>query len=73
MTMDDSIEGKVVFTMFGFLEDVIMEEPHDLKTNRSQYPGIYNLFKVEGNSTEINKDKAELLNRLVARLPFASK
>ena len=31
LTVDIPLEGKVVFSMFDFIEDIIMEAPDDLK------------------------------------------
>jgi len=73
MTIDYSIPGKVAFTMFDFLEDVIVEAPENLKCSKSQYPGNNNLFKVSKTSPLLSIDDAELFHRLVARLLFASK
>ena len=47
ITIDYSIAGKVVFTMFDYLEDVIVEAAEDLKNNRSYYPGNDQLMKVD--------------------------
>jgi hypothetical protein len=64
---------KVVFTMFDFLEDVIVEAPDDLKKSCSFYPGNDKLFKVNPDSPKISQEQAELFHRIVARLLFASK
>ena len=73
MTIDYSLPDKVVFTMFDFLEDIIVEAPADLKSSRSCYPGNGALFKVDKGSPLLSPDKADLFHRLVARLLFASK
>ena len=44
-TIDYLIPGKVVFTMFVNLEDMIVEADEDLKNSRSYYPGHDQLFK----------------------------
>ena len=38
ITIDYSIAGKVVFIMFDYLEDVIVEAANDLKNSCSYYP-----------------------------------
>ena len=73
MTLDYSLPGKVAFTMFNFLEDVIAEAPENLKKSRSQYPASQNLFKVNPDSPLLSNNDAELFHRLVACLLFASK
>lgn len=50
MTIDYSLPDKVVFTMFDFLKDIIVEAPADLKSSRSCYPGNGDLFKVDKSS-----------------------
>ena len=37
--IDYSIAGKVVFTMFDNLEDMIVKAAHDLENSRPYYPG----------------------------------
>ena len=73
ITIDYSLPGKVVFTMFDFLEDVIVEAPDDLKKSRSYYPGNDKLFHVDDESPKLSQERAELFHRIVARLLFASK
>ena len=70
ITIDYSIAGKVVFTMFGYIEDVIVEAANDLKNSCSYYPGNDQLMKVDYDSPSLD---AELFHRHVARLLFASK
>ena len=43
--VDYLIPGKVVFTMFDYLEDVIVEANKDLKNSRPYYPGNDLLMK----------------------------
>ena len=73
MTIDYSIQGKVVFTMFDFLEDIIVEAPEDLKNQLSRYPGNNKLFHVDENSKPLSPKRRELFHRTVAQLLFASK
>ena len=53
ITIDYSIAGKVVFTIFDYLEDVIMEVADDLKNSCSYYPGNDQLFKVDDDSQRL--------------------
>ena len=46
ITIDYSIAGKLVFTIFDYLEGVIVEAANDLKISRSYYPGNDQLMKV---------------------------
>ena len=72
-TIDYSIPGKVVFTMFDYLEDVIVEANEDLKNSCSYYPINDQLFKVNYNSSRLPSKDAELFHCHFARLSFASK
>ena len=53
ITIDYLIAGKVVFTIFDYLEDVIMEVADDLKNSCSYYPGNDQLFKVDDDSQRL--------------------
>ena len=53
ITIDYSIAGKVVFTMFDYLEDVIFEAADNIKNSRSYYPGNDQLFKVDDDSPRL--------------------
>ena len=71
--IDYLIAGKVVLTMFDYLEDVIVEAADDLKTSRSHYLGDDQLFKVDDDSLRLLQKDADIFHRHVARLLFASK
>ena len=73
ITIDYSIAGKMVFTMFDYLEDVIVEAADDLNNSRSYYPGNDQLMKVDYNSPSLSTKNAEFFHQHVARLLFASK
>ena len=65
--------GKVVFTMFDYLEEVIVEAAYDLKNSRSYYPRNDQLIKIDYDSPTLSPKDAELFHQHVARLLFASK
>ena len=48
--IDYSISHKVVFTMFDYLEDVIVEASQEIKNSRSHYPGNDSLMKIDKDS-----------------------
>ena len=73
ITIDNSIEGKVVFTMFDYLEDVIFEVADDLKYSCSYYSGNNQLFKVNDDSPRLSQKDADIFHCHVARLLFTSK
>ena len=70
---DYSIPRKVVFTMFDYLEDVIVEASEDLQHSRLYNPGNDSLMKVDEDSPRLRTKDADLFHRHVARLLFASK
>ena len=53
ITIDYSIPRKVVFTIFDYLEDVIVETSQDLKNSRSYYPKNDSLMKVDEDSPKL--------------------
>ena len=73
ITINYSIPRKVVFTMFDYLEDVIVEASEDLKNSRSYYLGNDSLMKVDEDSPKLPIKDADLFHRHVARLLFAGK
>ena len=73
ITIDYLIAGKVVFTMFDYLGDVIVEAADDLKNSRSHYSGNNQLFKVDDDSPRQLQKSVDIFHRHVARLLFAKK
>ena len=72
ITIDYSIPHKVVFTMFDYLEDVIIEASQDLKNSCSYYLGNDSLIEVDKNSPRLPTKNADFFHRHVARLLFVS-
>ena len=66
------IAGNVVFTMFDYLENVIVEAANDLKNSYSYYPGNDHLMKIDYDSPSLSTKDAKLFHRHVARLLFVS-
>ena len=73
VTIDYSIPRKDLFTMFDYLENVIVETAEDLKNSHSYYPGKKQLFKVNYDSPSLPLKNAVLFHCHVARLLSASK
>ena len=73
VTVDYLIPRKVVFTMFDYLEDVIVEANKALKNSPSYYPGNISLMKVDLDSPKLPIKDTELFHHPVARLLFTSK
>ena len=59
ITINYLIADKVVFIMFDYLEDVIVEAAEDLKNSCSYYPGNNQLFKVDEDSPRLSPKDAE--------------
>ena len=62
----------MVFTIFDYLEDVIVEANDNLQHSRSYYPGNDSLMKVDGDLPRLFTKNADLFHRHAARLLFAS-
>ena len=73
ITIDYSIPQKLVFTMFDYLEDVIVEADKDLKNSCLYYPGSDSLMKMDYNLPSLPTKDAKLFHHHVARLLFVSK
>ena len=65
--------GKVVFTVFDYLEDVIVECTEDLVNSYSYCPGNNQIIKVVGDSPKFPPKDTELFHHYFIRLLFASK
>ena len=65
ITIDYSIAGKVAFTMFDYLEDVIFETTSDQKNSCSYYPGNDQLLKVDHDSPRLSQKDADTFHRHV--------
>ena len=60
ITIDYLVPRKVVFTMFDYLEDVIVEASKDLKNSRSYYSKNDFLMKVDEDSPRLPIKDADL-------------
>ena len=67
ITIDYLIAGKVVFTMFDSLKDMIAECAEDLKNSCSYFPRNNQLFKVVKDSPKLSLKEAELFASKRAR------
>ena len=59
ITINYSIPHKVVFTIFDYLEDIIVEASEDLQHSRSYYPGNDSLMKVDKDSPRLPAKDAD--------------
>ena len=74
LTIDFYLPGKVVFSMFEYLEDIVVEAPLDLK-NRPKHktPASRKLSSVNNYSPLICQEKVDMFHTKVMRLLFTSK
>ena len=73
ITINYTIAGKIVFTMFDYLENVIVECAEGLKNSCSYYLGNNQLFKVIKDSPRLLIEDTELFYRHIIRLLSTSK
>jgi hypothetical protein len=72
MTIDYSEDGMVKFTMYDYLEDILLEAPDDMD-GVSVTVASDHLFTVNGGCEKLNPEIADYYHRTVARLLFAAK
>lgn len=73
ITIDYSLPRKMVFTMFDYLEDIIVECPDDLKSGTLIYPSNNSLFKVHEDLLQLTEDQLDLFHRVTTWLLFVAK
>ena len=59
ITIDYSISHKIIFTIYDYFEDVIVEADKDLKNSRLYYPGNDSLIKVDYHLPSLPTKDAE--------------
>ena len=73
LTINFSLPGKVVFSMFGYLEDIILEGLEDMRYKKKNVltPAVQAIFKVNEDSEDFYGAASNLFHRFVERLLFA--
>lgn len=71
MVLDYSLPGKIVLTMFKYLEDIIVEAPKDSK--KDGFPVNNKLFKAYKGAKLLEPKRADIFHHIVARLSYANK
>ena len=64
--------GQVLFTMYGYIEDIITSAPPDMRGITSD-PARSKLFSVHESSLTLNRVEADEFHSMTARLLFAAK
>ena len=72
MTIDYTEGGKVTFTMFDYLEEIIQSLPSDFK-GEARTPASNHLFTIDEDAEKLPIDKAEAFHHYVAKLLFMAK
>ena len=72
MTIDWSVDGKVIFTMYDFLEDILTEAPDEFD-GENVTPAISDLFQVDEACRKLDTPTADLFHRFVARFLYVAK
>ena len=72
MTIDWSIDGKVIFTMYNYLEDILAEAPDDFD-GEDVTPAVSDLFQVDEACRKLDTPIADMFYRCVARFLYVAK
>jgi hypothetical protein len=72
ITIGYSENGKVKFTMYDYVEDILEDMPGDMK-GTAPTPASDNLFDVDEDSAALNEKESDFFHRAKARLLFAAK
>ena len=66
LPIDYSMPGNVVFTIFDYLEDILLETPNDLLPKNCNHPCNGKIFQVDKASPLLDPQQSNLFHRLVA-------
>ena len=70
--VDWTIDGKVMFTIYNYLEDILAEAP--LEFDREDVTSaIIELFQLKVTCRKLNMATADLFHRIVARFLYVAK
>ena len=72
MTIDWTIEGNVMFTMYDYLEDILAEAPSNFD-GEDITPAISELFQVNGTCWKLDMATADLFHCIVVRFLYVAK
>ena len=72
MTIDWSVDRKVIFIMYDYLEDILAEAPEDFD-GEDLTPAVSNLFQVDEACKKLDIPTADLFHRFVARFLYIAK
>ena len=72
MTIDWSIGGRVIFTMYDHLEDILAETPDDFN-GEDVTPAVSDLFQMDKACRKFDTQKVDLFHCFVARFLYMAK
>jgi hypothetical protein len=72
ITINYSEMGKVKFTMYDYLDDILDEMPDDMN-GTAPTPASSNMFEVDKDPIALNEKESDFFHRTTARLLFAAK
>ena len=73
IVIDFSVQGKVMFTMFDYLEVIVVECESKGWTKEAVWSAHKHLFEVRDEAANLNDKDAEFFHRITARLFYAGK
>ena len=72
MTIDWSVDGKVIFTMYNYLEDILAEAQDDFD-EEDVTPAVSDLFQVDEAYRKLDIPTADMFHRFVVRFLYVAK
>ena len=72
MTIDWYVDGKVIFTMYDYLEDILTEEPDDFD-GEDVTPAVSDLFQVDEACRKLDTPTADVFHRFFAKFLYVAK
>ena len=73
MTIDFSVEGKVMFKMNDYVQNMLDETPESLMKGAMSSPAANHLFEVDADAVKLEDVDAETYHHLVAKLLYLAK
>ena len=72
MTIGWTVDGRVMFTMYNYLEDILAKEPADFD-GEDVTPTVSDLHQVNGTFPKLDMATVDLFHRIVARFLYVAK
>ena len=72
MTIDWSVDDRVIFTIYNYLDDILAEAPDDFN-GEDMTPAASDLFQVDEACRKLDAQTADLFHYFVARFLYVLK